>query len=900
MVCQHLFVAARRPLLWLVVASCGRCTADAFWLTETESPREYLDGVKIDMKVNKLISVKTQLPFDYYTLPFCAPDGGLEKTFENLGEVMAGDLVENTAYDLRMNENVSCALLCTRQLQATTKAKIQEFIQNEYTVNFMVDDLPAITRYQGLDLAGESAEMTGFPVGVKRGQKYYLFNYLRLRIFYYAGPGNAADGWRITGFEIEPQSLSPPPPTTACHDSQVSFGRQFIQIGKWRIASEGDSLLLQPANKGQLISSAANVFNTKMDLVTDADLSPSQKIFKRSVGNFNDAQMGDRFLQLGKWRLGDLDGERFGISLELGGMMVLGSNDKNSERNMYNFDFQKNEDHREVVAFWERSLGAPKGIEYGERFIQIGAWRIGEVAQYLAITHKSGKMTYVFTPFWSNTPKEQKCRRLPCMSGLKQRNNYGQKIWDRVTVPEQCNQCNWRCFIDRYPHVREIVGDNFEQAKFHYQKYGRKQHLDCTCAPRQTAGGACKAKELQPLDLDSQDEVHFMYDLSWEQTNVRWVSRWDAYTAIKGGKIHWFAILNSVVVTLFLSGLMAIILLRTLFRDIARYNEYATTEEQAEDTGWKLVHGDVFRKPRQLRLLAGSVGCGVQILGMSILTIILALVGVLKPSHRGAILQSMMLCFTLMGVVAGFISAYVCKLFQGEDWKSTKLMTALFYPGIAFFVFFMLNLLVWYAASSGAVPITTMCVLLFLWFGMSVPLVFYGFSRGQDVQIELPVKTKPVIRQIPELSWVMHPGILCTVAGLVPFGAVFTELHFILSSLWLHQFYYLFGFLALVLLILMITCAEISIALTYFQLAMENHRWGWSSFLASGSSGGYLFAYSFYYFQTGLDIDSVVPTTLYFGYMGIASMFFCLMTGSIGMLASTYFVRQIYGSIKVD
>ena len=32
------------------------------------------------------------------------------------------------------------------------------------------------------------------------------------------------------------------------------------------------------------------------------------------------------------------------------------------------------------------------------------------------------------------------------------------------------------------------------------------------------------------------------------------------------------------------------------------------------------------------------------------------------------------------------------------------------------------------------------------------------------------------------------------------------------------RFYYLFGFLALVLVILLITCAEISIALTYFQL----------------------------------------------------------------------------------
>ena len=38
------------------------------------------------------------------------------------------------------------------------------------------------------------------------------------------------------------------------------------------------------------------------------------------------------------------------------------------------------------------------------------------------------------------------------------------------------------------------------------------------------------------------------------------------------------------------------------------------------------------------------------------------------------------------------------------------------------------------------------------------------------------------------------------------------------------RFYYLFGFLSLVLLIVLITCAEISIALTYFQLTSE--EWG--------------------------------------------------------------------------
>lgn len=51
------------------------------------------------------------------------------------------------------------------------------------------------------------------------------------------------------------------------------------------------------------------------------------------------------------------------------------------------------------------------------------------------------------------------------------------------------------------------------------------------------------------------------------------------------------------------------------------------------------------------------------------------------------------------------------------------------------------------------------------------------------------------------------------------------ELFFILTSVWLHQFYYLFGFLALVFAILALTCAEITIVLAYFQLCSEDYNW---------------------------------------------------------------------------
>ncbi len=50
--------------------------------------------------------------------------------------------------------------------------------------------------------------------------------------------------------------------------------------------------------------------------------------------------------------------------------------------------------------------------------------------------------------------------------------------------------------------------------------------------------------------------------------------------------------------------------------------------------------------------------------------------------------------------------------------------------------------------------------------------------------------------------------------GILPFGAVFVELFFIVSSIWQHKFYYMFGFLLLVFLIFCITCAEVAVVST--------------------------------------------------------------------------------------
>ena len=136
--------------------------------------------------------------------------------------------------------------------------------------------------------------------------------------------------------------------------------------------------------------------------------------------------------------------------------------------------------------------------------------------------------------------------------------------------------------------------------------------------------------------------------------------------------------------------------------------------------------------------------------------------------------------------------------------------------------------------------------------------------------------------------------------GVLPFASVTVELFFIMSALWLHQYYYMMGFLLVVFVILGVTCVQISVVMTYVQLCGENHRWWWKSFFSCASAGFYLFLYSLWFLATKLELVGFLPIVVYFTYMLMISVAFGLFCGSIGLLSSFWFTRVIYGAVKVD
>merc|ERR1712216_968367 len=145
-------------------------------------------------------------------------------------------------------------------------------------------------------------------------------------------------------------------------------------------------------------------------------------------------------------------------------------------------------------------------------------------------------------------------------------------------------------------------------------------------------------------------------------------------------------------------------------------------------------------------------------------------------------------------------------------------------------------------------------------------LVFLGAYVGfkKDVAPN-PVRTNQIPRLVPPQPWYMHPALTTIFGGILPFGAVSVELFFVMSAIWLHQIYYIFGFSFLVSMILVATCAEITILLCYFQLCNEDYAWWWRSVMSSGACAGYVFLYAVWYFISELEITGGVSSTLYFG-----------------------------------
>ncbi|KAE8710116.1 Transmembrane 9 superfamily member 2 [Hibiscus syriacus] len=280
---------------------------------------------------------------------------------------------------------------------------------------------------------------------------------------------------------------------------------------------------------------------------------------------------------------------------------------------------------------------------------------------------------------------------------------------------------------------------------------------------------------LVDLTEDKEVDAEFMYTVKWKETDTPFEKRMEKYSMSSSLphhlEIHWFSIINSCVTVLLLTGFLATILMRVLKNDFIKYDQDEEAADDQEETGWKYIHGDVFRFPKYKSLFAAALGSGAQL-------------------------------FT----------------FKAE--------------------------------------------------------------------FQAPCRTTKYPREIPPLPWYRSAIPQMAMAGFLPFSAIYIELYYILpvsgatgsipytaSCYCLHNPSDCHSF--------------ITVALTYFQLAAEDHEW---SFLCGGSTGIFIYAYCLYYYYARSDMSGFMQTSFFFGYMACIYGFFLMLGQWVSVPRSSSFV----------
>jgi len=204
--------------------------------------------------------------------------------------------------------------------------------------------------------------------------------------------------------------------------------------------------------------------------------------------------------------------------------------------------------------------------------------------------------------------------------------------------------------------------------------------------------------------------------------------------------------------------------------------------------------------------------------------------------------------------------------------------------------------------ATAAVPFSAIMTVLVILIFVGFPLNIVGGIAGRRAagEFDAPCRTKNFPREIPPIPWYRSLPCQMLMSGFLPFSAIYIELFYVFSSVWGHSTYQLFGILFLVAIILLVVTACITVALTYFQLSMEDHRWWWQSFLTGGSTGIFIYAYSIFFYLYRSKMYGFLQASFYFTYMGIVCYFFFLMLGTVGYYSSLVFVRRIYKNLKCD
>lgn len=397
----------------------------------------------------------------------------------------------------------------------------------------------------------------------------------------------------------------------------------------------------------------------------------------------------------------------------------------------------------------------------------------------------------------------------------------------------------------------------------------------------------------EPLFLntsaDSMDVV-WTYSVDWvrAERGLTWEHRYDSLFREMDWESHWFGLFSGLLIMVPFSMIMAAVFWRT-----CRKSPKLNVEEEIEQSGWKLLHGDVFRAPQRPHWFAALAGAGLQMLVLMGLVSVFSVLGMLAPANRGSMLTAIVVLYLLLGFLSGYWGAKLYRQFGAGQTLRMMAVGLFFVPGVVLGLFFVASLVLWKHSSSAGLSGWLLVAAVALW-GLHSVIVMAGFFLGPRTGIyKYPCAVNNIPRFIPKQPWYNNRILVFLCSGIIPFAVFWIELYYLLQAIWMGHWVATFGFVFLSILFLTVATAFVSILAVFLRLRTEDYHWWWRSFFTATAPALYVFCYMMYFIRY-MKLMSLASLAIYLLYSTLFCFALAVYLGGVGICASYLFVTTIY------
>jgi transmembrane 9 superfamily protein 2/4 len=313
---------------------------------------------------------------------------------------------------------------------------------------------------------------------------------------------------------------------------------------------------------------------------------------------------------------------------------------------------------------------------------------------------------------------------------------------------------------------------------------------------------------------------------------------------------------------------------------------------------WKLIHGDVYRRPPDASGLSLRIGWGVQLFIALVICLVSGRWKYSALTTVGSVLNSFLFGFVIAAPFGGFVTGRLFKTIGDGGWR-TILFGAQKLPVAGICVFLLLYYVVFRPRRSAvALP---WALLLGCW-GLNFVLSVIGSVLGmKSSAIEFPQEVNQLPRQVPPRGYIRATVLPSVFAAIFVYASPAATIHMLMMAGWTGtRPYYNFSGMLVNLVTLAIQAMTCGVLVTFWKLTSEDFRWWWASYKSAGGAVVVFAIYAIYFMRVWWRPDDLASSIVFIGVIVVLAVVFRLIVGAMSFIGSFAFVQTIYNTLKME